>query len=120
MKKKSIMSYQDDIVNNIRKILKDKGVKQKDLVNDVTITEHGISRTLTGKRTMNVDDLAIIASALGVRVVDIITYPDVWVPAEEKEGEPVKAVLQIELKKDKKDQVLKLLFGEHNIEILNK
>ena len=34
--------------------------------------------------------------------------------------EPVEAILQIKLKKDKKDQVLKLVFGDNNIEILNK
>lgn len=34
--------------------------------------------------------------------------------------EPIKATLQIELKKDKKDQVLKLVFGDNNLEILNK
>ena len=32
----------------------------------------------------------------------------------------VEAVLQIKLKKDKKDQVLRLVFGDNNIEILNK
>ena len=35
-------------------------------------------------------------------------------------NEPVEAVLQIRLSKDKKDQVMKLVFGENNIEILNK
>ncbi len=34
--------------------------------------------------------------------------------------EPIEATLQIKLKKDKKDQVLKLVFGENNLEILNK
>ncbi len=34
--------------------------------------------------------------------------------------EPVKAVLQIELQEEKKDQVLKLVFGENNLEILNR
>ena len=36
------------------------------------------------------------------------------------EDEPVEAVLQIKLKKDKKDKVLNLLFGEHNLEIFEK
>jgi len=120
MRKKNIMSYQKEIADNIRKILKDKGMKQKDLVDDVVIKEHYVSKTLNGKRTMLVDDLAVIARALGVRVVDIITYPEVFQPIKEREPESVEAVLQIKLKKDKKDQVLKLVFGENNIEILNK
>ena len=52
--------------------------------------------------------------------IDLMTYPDKYIRVGKAEDDPVKAVLQIELKKDKKDQVLKLLFGEHNIEILNK
>ena len=55
-----------------------------------------------------------------MRDIDILTYPDVYVRKEEAEAEPVEAILQIKLKKDKKDQVLKLVFGDNNIEILNK
>lgn len=120
MRKSRGMDYQGQIAENIRKILNDKGMKQVDLVDDVAIKEHYISRTLNGKRTMLVDDLAIIARALGVRVVDLITYPEVYQPVKEREAEPVEAVLQIKLKKEKKDQVLKLVFGENDIEILNK
>ena len=36
------------------------------------------------------------------------------------EDEHIEAVLQIKLKKDKKDKVLNLLFGEHNLEIFEK
>lgn len=120
MRKKNEMSYQKEIAENIRKILKDRGMKQVDLVDEDAIKEHYVSRTLNGRRTMLVDDLAVIARALGVRVVDLITYPEVYQPVKEKEAEPVEAILQIKLMKDKKDQVLKLVFGENNIEILNK
>ena len=52
-------------------------------------------------------------------VVDIITYPNKGSYNKENE-EDIKAILQIELKKDKKDQVMKLIFGDNNLEILNK
>ncbi len=39
---------------------------------------------------------------------------------KEVEQEPIEATLQIKLKREKKDQVLKLVFGENNLEILNK
>jgi hypothetical protein len=32
----------------------------------------------------------------------------------------IEAILQIKLQADKKDQILKLVFGENNLEILNK
>ena len=53
-------------------------------------------------------------------VVDLFTYPDKYIKATQTEGEQIEAILQIKLRKDKKDQVLKLVFGENNIEILNK
>ena len=71
------------------------------------------------------DELSII-SILSIgnininRIIDVITYPDRYVKVQGSEAEPVEAVLQIKLKKDKKDQVLKLVFGDNNIEILNK
>ncbi len=52
-------------------------------------------------------------------VADVITYPDVHVK-KEPTGEPVEAILQIKLKKEKKDQLPKLVFGENNIEIFSK
>ena len=42
------------------------------------------------------------------------------VPVAMYYSEPVEAILQIKLQKDKKDQVLRLVFGDNNIEILNK
>ena len=52
--------------------------------------------------------------------IDLITYPDKYVKKSEQGGEPVEAVLQIKLQKEKKEQVLKMIFGENNLEILNK
>jgi hypothetical protein len=57
-------------------------------------------------------------------VINIITYPKKYVDSSSVLENVLcideKVVLQIELKKEKKDQVLKLVFGENNVEILNK
>ena len=55
-----------------------------------------------------------------MREIDIITYPERFVSDSAIQREPLEAVLQIHLKKDKRDQVLKLVFGDNNLEILNK
>ncbi len=55
-----------------------------------------------------------------MREIDIITYPEIYVSQKETKEENVEVVLQMKLKKDKKDQVLSLVFGENNLEILNK
>ena len=69
---------------------------------------------------MKVKELEIISNVLGISVIDLITYPKKYVEKNSSEEEPVEAILQIKLKRDKKEQVLKLVFGDNNIEILNK
>ena len=80
------------------------------------VSESGISKILSGCGTLTLDHLANLARGLSVSVLDILSYSDVRVDAIE----PVEAILQIKLKKEKKDQVLKLVFGENNIEIFNR
>lgn len=72
------------------------------------------------KVKLSVVQLSKLAQNLSMSEIDVITYPDRYVKVQGSEAEPVEAVLQIKLKKDKKDQVLKLVFGDNNIEILNK
>ena len=113
-------SYQDEIVSNIQKILKDKEITQADLSRHTEIDPATISKILSGAAQLKINTLSKIATSLDMSVVDILTYPDKYVRIGNAESEPVEAVLQIKLKKDRKDQVLKLIFGEHTLEILNK
>ena len=113
-------SFQEDVLTNIQKILREKGISQAELSRLTEIDPATISKTFSGAAQLKVNTLSIIATSLKMSVVDIITYPDRYVRISSSEQEPVEAILQIKLKKDRKDQVLKLIFGEHNLEILNK
>ena len=84
------------------------------------ITSSQFSKVLKMKVKLSVVQLSKLAQSLSMSEIDVITYPDRYVKVQGSEAEPVEAVLQIKLKKDKKDQVLKLVFGDNNIEILNK
>ncbi|MDR1543501.1 MAG: helix-turn-helix transcriptional regulator [Prevotellaceae bacterium] len=108
-----------DIVKNIFEIRKEKGVSQEVIAYALGVDTSVISNIEKRKRELKVSELEIIAKALGVDVLYLITYPHVY---EKKGGEkePVEAILQIKLQSDKKEQVLKLIFGENNLEILNK
>ena len=75
---------------------------------------------MNGDVKLSLAQLSNIATGLEMREIDIITYPDVYVKKDNTDAEPVEVVLQIKLQKDKKDQVLKLAFGDNNLEILNK
>lgn len=73
-----------------------------------------------GNVRLRPDQLSKIATQLSMREIDLITYPEIYVSQKETKDENVEVVLQMRLKKDKKDQVLSLVFGENNLEILNK
>lgn len=113
--KKEHTEFYHQVVNNVRKIMQDKHVTQVAMSDWLGIGESAMSKIFTGQASLTIDHLAKLASNLSISVNDILIYGQ-----EKKPDEPVEAILQIKLKKDKKDQVLKLVFGDNNIEILNK
>ena len=118
--KKSDENLQQVIVGNILKILKSKNLTQAAIAADAFIDSTALSKIISGSRRMSVNEFANIATALGMAPLELMTWPDKYVPKEKKEEEPAEVFLQLRLTKEKKDQVMKLVFGENNIEILNK
>lgn len=119
MKNDNVM-FSEKIVDNIRKIMRDKNLTQVLTAEYMGTSESQFSKILNGKVQLSLWQLENLARRLEMREIDIITYPNVYIEKGFAGDEPVEAVLQIKLKKDKKDQVLKLVFGDNNIEILNK
>lgn len=116
------MTLQEIISQNIRKILNDRGLAQAVIAHNSDYSEGKVSKILNGEQKMTIEDLSVFAKTLSLKEIDILTYPDVYYKKEDcvQGADPIDAILQIKLKKDKKDQVLKLVFGDNNIEILNK
>ena len=114
--KKEHTDYYYQVVDKIRKIMTDRHLTQAAIGMMMGTGESSASKLFSGQSTISIDHLANLASELSISVIDILTYGD----NRRQEGDPVEAILQIKLKKDRKDQVLKLVFGEHNLEILNK
>lgn len=114
MKKEHTSTYQI-ILENLRKIMIDKKLTQLALAEMMGTSESGVSKILSGQATLTIDHLANLASELSLPMTEFLL--DASAPPSQ---EPIEAILQIKLKKEKKDQVLKLVFGENNIEILNK
>ncbi|MBF0649164.1 helix-turn-helix transcriptional regulator [Dysgonomonas sp. GY75] len=113
-----------NILKNIEEIRKEKGLKQAVVGSILGVSQSAYSNYITRNSDIYYNRLSQIADALGVRVIDIITYPKKYVDPdtilENALSFEEKVTLQIELKKEKKEQVLKLVFGENNLEILNK
>lgn len=108
------------IVENIRIILKHRGLNQAKLATVCDMTEQTVSKIMRGDQNLSLYYLAKIARGLNLREIDLITWPAFYQAPSEQKEEPSEVFLQLKLKKEKKDQVLKLVFGENNIEIFNK
>lgn len=111
--------------NEIFKEIRTKrGLSQEFMAEKLGIDSSAVSNIEKGKRDVKVKELGIIASAFGMSIQDLIGYPNKYKMIDNQDNEDNKndnkVMLCIELTKDKKDQILKLAFGENVIEILNK
>lgn len=70
--------FSTTIIENLRKIIVDRNLKQAIVGDYADISESQFSRVLSGTVQLSINQLANIASGLGMRVIDIITYPDVY------------------------------------------
>lgn len=53
-----------------------------------------------------------------MELIDLFTYPEKYVPAE-KQDENVTAMLTIQLRGEKKEKVLRAVFGDKNLKLLD-
>jgi transcriptional regulator with XRE-family HTH domain len=109
----------EKIVENIKKIRAKKGYSQEYMAEKLKREQVGYSLIENGKRKLKYETLEQIAMIFEMPVIDIITYPDIYI-CSKKTDDVVDAILQIKLMSDKKDQVLKLIFGDNNLEIFSK
>ena len=98
------------------------GLSQEELAEKVNKSRSAYTRIESGITKIDFDTLTDFANVFKLSVIDVITYPEKWGPlgGSQVEIDNTKVILQIELKKEKKDQVMKLVFGDNNIEILNR
>lgn len=112
----------EKILNNIRIFREKANLSQDQLAEKMNISQPKYARFERGATKTDLETLILFCNTLGVTLMDIITYPNQYVNIDDipnlQKEETV--LLSIEIKKDKKDQILKLVFGDNNLEILNK
>jgi transcriptional regulator with XRE-family HTH domain len=120
-KEKSITAT---IVSNISKIRNRHEIKQATLAEAIGVDDSTYSKIESGRVGLSLEKLAKIASYFKMSIIDVITYPKIYrdTDSSTKEGkkQTPKVMVQLELDEEKKEQVLKIIFGENNLEILNK
>ena len=109
------------IIANIIKIRQSLRLTKRDMADMLYMNETSYGRIESGVTALSFKHLADIAGCLHMDILDIITYPERYVKVQDADqpAEPIEAVLQIKLQKSKKDQVLRLIFGDNDIELLN-
>ena len=107
------------VVNNLIKLRNDKGIKQGEFANMVGIDSSIWNKIESGKLELSLEKISIIAIKLNMSEIDFFTYPKRFTEVG-KSNEDVKTILTIELRKEIKEQVIKLVFGNESIKILNK
>lgn len=69
-----------NILENIESIRKEKGIKQAEVGRKLGVSQTAYSNYVKRNLDIPFSRLELIAQALGVSVVDIITYPERWGP----------------------------------------
>lgn len=117
------MKLIDRVVENVFKIMSEKGIKQRNLADAMNVDESQISVLKRGNRDLRVSEIENIASCLGVSVTDLFTWPDHFIldsNGHSAKTQNAKVILQLELEDNNlKADVIKLAFGERVLEIKN-
>ncbi len=115
----------DVVLEIIRSIRESKGYSQEKIADLLHLTQASYARFERGATKTDLELVRKIADLFGMSLVDLISYPKKLVDPDSLTNsktlqKEVKATLTIEMGKEKKDQVFRFLFGDNNLEILNK
>lgn len=72
-----------DIQKNIRAILAERGIMQKQLAAKLGMTDQALSNWFTRKDDLSFTQIQRICEAAGIEIVDVVTYPDKYVKDSE-------------------------------------
>jgi transcriptional regulator with XRE-family HTH domain len=105
-----------NVIKNFRLIRESKGLSQEMVAEDMHKTQSSYARIERGATKIDLETLFVFAKVMDMSVIDVITYPKKMI--EEGENMSVEAIIQLRLSKAKKDEVLKIVFGNNDLELL--
>lgn len=110
-------SQREQILETVKSLRESKGYSQETMAHIMGVSQSAYARFESGKSKTDLEILENFANKFDKTLLELFYYPD-ELPINPNND--LKAVLTIELKEEKKDQVLRLVFGDNNLEILNK
>ena len=97
-----------NVINNIIKIRKEKGISQEDIAFAINCDASNWNKIENGKQQLKVNHLAKIAEILKVDIIYLFTYPKTYVDASTVENYE-KISVTFEVSPDKRDILLNLV-----------
>jgi transcriptional regulator with XRE-family HTH domain len=109
------------VIENIRILRESKGYSQDCLAELIGITQSSYARFERGATKTDLKMISLVAQALEMNLIDIITYPEKYINIKDASKEVAttepEVILQIKVRGDKRDQILKATFGDNELEI---
>lgn len=96
------------VIENIKTIRLKKGINQEVIAEALNFETANWSRIENGKQELRVSQLEKIANCLQVSVIDLFTYPEVYVKREEASSYE-RISVTFEVSPDKRDILLNLV-----------
>lgn len=109
-----------DIGQEVRRKVEESGMSKAKFAELLGIARQNIEKTVFQKHSLDTDLLCNISEVLNCNFFDYFKSDSACNKTDYNEKKEVKATLTIEMGAEKKEQVLRFVFGDNNIEILNK
>lgn len=106
---------QRKILDNIELIREKQRLTRKELADKINVSDSTYSRVISEEIALSYDRLAEIAIALDVSVIDIITYPEIFV--NQRSSNSTKVLVELDVSND---EFIKLGLKDKVLQILNK
>lgn len=69
-----------DVKSNLRAILEERGIMQKQLAQGLGISDQAVSNWLNGTADVKVSRITQLCEVFNIPIVDVFTYPEKYVP----------------------------------------
>lgn len=108
----------EQILKNVRTIRELAEFSQETMAERLSMTQSQYARFETGKIKTDLTLLERFADDRNLSVVDIITYPQKYVPERKKEDDLIETIIQIKIAGENKTKILKEILGDSYYEII--
>ncbi len=106
------------ILNNVRTIRELAGFSQKEMAERLNVSQSQYARFELGKTKTDIEFLQEFSKDRGLRIIDIITYPEKYVPERKQTNDIFETIIQIKISGENKTKILKEILGQSYYEII--